>query len=152
MRAAAFIAAITAQSFRPYGRLIDYPRKNKKGNVRNLWRIVLTDPSARGWRIAYLVLRDKTIGRLESHSGMFESFEPVRGRALFFVARRKDLTDVRCFLLDKPVILNKGIWHGLIALDGECEIKITENAKVTCEYWPLPRRIRAFKDLKGVAQ
>ncbi|MCA9398315.1 MAG: hypothetical protein KC618_01110 [Candidatus Omnitrophica bacterium] len=138
---------ITQKSFRRYGRLIHYPAKNTKGTVRNLWRIVYTEKAKVGWRVAYLVLRDKSIGRMECHPYSDETFEPVKGKALLFVSKTRDFNDVECFLLDQPVILFKGIWHGLITLGAETEIKITENSKVTCRYWPFGFRVRSLKDL-----
>jgi len=144
------IRTINAKSFRPYGRLIEYPNKNSKGNKRNLWRIVHSEPAKVGWRIAYLVLRDKSIGRMEMHPGSDETFEPVKGKALFFVSREKSLDAVECFLLNKPVVLRQGIWHGLIAVGHETEIKITENNKVSCRYWPLGFRIKSQYDLPGI--
>jgi len=128
---------LTAQTFRPYGRLIEYPGKNRKGKKRNLWRIVLKEPDRFGWRIAYLVLRDKTLRRLEKHPHTYESFEPVKGKSLIFVSLNRDFKKVKCFRLDKPIILRKGIWHGLISLTSETEIKITENVEVKCVYWLL---------------
>lgn len=127
---------ITPASFRPYGKVIGYPGKGQKGTRRNLWRIILTEHAQTGWRIAYLVVRDKRIRRLEAHPGTYESFEPVRGRSLLFVTKHKE-GPVRCFLLDQPIILNKNIWHGVVTITPETEIKITENAKVACRYWPL---------------
>ncbi len=90
-----------------------------------------------GWRIAYLTVRDETINKLEQHQQTFESFEPVSGRAILYVAKEKDPKLIRCFILDKPVILDKGIWHGVVTLNGDSEIKITENANVDCIYWKL---------------
>jgi len=119
--------------FKAYGKINDYPRRQAAGR-RNLFRIVVRQPHV-GWRIAYLVVRDKVIDRLEQHPGSLESFEPVRGRALLFVASRRRASDIRCFLLDKPVILKKGLWHGVVALGDEADIKITENASVRCVYW-----------------
>jgi len=127
------IFSIKPSCFKPYGRIIDYPRK-AAGGRRNLFRIIVRQRHT-GWRIAYLVVRDKVIDRLEQHPGSLESFEPVKGRALLFVARRRRASDIRCFLLDKPVILNKGLWHGVVALGDEADIKITENASVRCVYW-----------------
>ena len=40
--------------------------------------------------------------------------------------------------LDRPVVLRKGVWHGIITLGKESEVKITENAHVRCVYWQLP--------------
>ncbi|MCA9395212.1 MAG: hypothetical protein KC900_13515 [Candidatus Omnitrophica bacterium] len=128
-------------NFRPYGKIIEYPNMETKGRVRNLWRIVHTENGRTGWRVAYLVLRDRTIGRLECHPHSDETFEPVRGKALIFTALHKDPGAVRCFVLDKPLILRKGVWHGLVTCSPETEIKITENSKITCRYWKLDRRI-----------
>lgn len=142
------IQSLTAKSFQRYGKIIAYPKKEGKGAVRNLWRIVHTVPEPAGWRVAYLVLRDKSIGRMECHPDSDETFEPVTGQALFFVSRDKDLQAVECFRLDRPVILRRGIWHGLISLTPETEIKIIENNTVACRYWPLGFRIRGYEDLQ----
>ncbi len=135
------IKRITPQNFRPYGRLIQYPHPELKGRTKNLFCIVLKEPFVRGWRIAYLIVRDKKISRLESHPTSFESFEPVKGRSLLFVARQKDESKIECFYLDRPVILNKGVWHGVITVSSECEMKITENFSVQCCYWPLKTKL-----------
>ncbi len=139
---------ITARGFRPYGKVIEYPGKEKKGTTRNLWRIVHCSAAKTGWRVAYLVLRDKALRRLEYHPFSDETFEPVRGKALLFVAAKRDLNAVKCFLLDRPVVLRKGIWHGLITLSDEAEIKITENLQVPCDYWPFGFRIKSLEDLQ----
>ncbi|MFT5169801.1 MAG: ureidoglycolate hydrolase [Lysobacterales bacterium] len=144
--------AITSDNFRAFGRVIHYPNKSSKGTTRNLWRIVHTEPARVGWRVAYLVLRDKTLGRLEMHPASDETFEPVKGRALFFVSKRCDFKDIKCFKLDKPIVLRKGVWHGLITIDSEAEIKVTENAKVTCKYWKFPRRIKSIKDVELLSE
>jgi ureidoglycolate hydrolase len=127
------IFSIKQAYFKPYGRIIDYPRRTARGRL-NLFRIIVRQRRT-GWRIAYLVVREKVIDRLEQHPGSLESFEPVKGRALLFVARRRRISDIRCFFLDRPVILNKGLWHGVVALGDEADIKITENASVRCVYW-----------------
>ncbi len=92
---------------------------------------------ALGWRIAYLVVRDRAIKKLEQHPGSLESFEPVTGRGFLYVCATKDEDKVECFILDRPVILKKGIWHGIVSVSDECDVKITENARVKCVYWPL---------------
>jgi len=142
------VVSPTPANFKLYGKVIGYPGKARKGLSRNLWRIVHVESQKIGWRIAYLVLRDKTIGRLECHPESDESFEPVAGKALLFVAHQKDVTAVRCFTLDKPVIVKKGIWHGVVTLSPETEIKITENARVRCVYWPFGFRAKILSDFK----
>lgn len=128
---------IQAKNFQPYGWIIDYPGK-EFCRGKNLFRIVVRQQKT-GWRIAYLVVRDKVIGRLEQHPDSLESFEPVSGKSLLFVATRKDAKNIVCFRLDKPVVLKKGIWHGIITEGAEADVKITENASVRCVYWTLGR-------------
>ena len=128
---------INAVNFRAFGRVIEYPRKKGKPGRRNLFRVVLREKEAFGWRIAYLVVRDNKLCRLEQHLHTFESFEPVKGKSLIYLAREKDPGSIECFYLDRPVVLNKGIWHGVVTLDGESEIKISENASVRSIYWRL---------------
>ncbi len=115
------IRKITEENFRRYGWVIGYPNKARKSKRHNLFRIVLKEPVSRGWRIAYLVVRDKTIKRLEHHPHSFESFEPVSGKSLLFLAPAKAPEEIECFLLDRPVILKKKIWHGIVASGREAE-------------------------------
>ena len=136
------VLTLTPQRFRAYGRMIHYPNKGKKSPRHNLFRIVLAESGKHGWRIAYLIVRDKKIFRLEQHPRSFESFEPVRGRGLLFVSRSQDLHAIRCFYLDQPVIVHKGIWHGVRTLGREMEIKLTENSLVKCVYWQLPHVLK----------
>ena len=127
---------ITAGNFKRYGWVIEYPHKASSRNGRNLFRIIIKERGKIGWRIAYLVVRDKAISKLEQHLNSFESFEPVSGRSLLYVAAGKEASKIDCFRLNRPIILKKGIWHGIVTLDRESEIKITENAKVKCIYSP----------------
>jgi ureidoglycolate hydrolase len=128
---------ITDKNFRPFGHIIHHPQKTSHSKTKNLFRIVLKERGRVGWRIAYLIIRDKTINMLEQHPGTFESFEPVKGRTILYLAKNKDHNNIKCFYLDRPVILHKGVWHAVVTLDGESEIKITENASVKSHYWRL---------------
>ena len=126
---------ITRQAFKPFGWLIDYAR-TALPKSKNLFRIVIRERK-KGWRIAYLVVRDRSINRLEQHPDSLESFEPIAGKGLLYVATKKNRGPIKCFLLDKPVILKKGIWHGVVTRSREFDIKIVENATVKCAYQPL---------------
>ena len=140
---------ITKENFRRYGWIIEYPKKHLKSKKHNLFRIVLEEP-AHGWRIAYLIVRDKAIDRLEHHPHSFESFEPVCGKSLLFVSSGKIPGRIECFLLNRPIILKKKIWHGIAAVGKEAEVKLTENSRVGCVYYPLNRseadRLKKFKE------
>ncbi|MDD3375337.1 MAG: hypothetical protein PHY73_06425 [Candidatus Omnitrophica bacterium] len=133
---------ITAQNFKSYGKLICYPGKESKVNNRNLWRIVHVETAKVGWRVAYLVLRDQSVGRLEQHPFSDETFEPVKGKALLFVSLKKNFEDIKCFLLDRPIVIRKKVWHAVVALGKEAEIKITENKTVACCCWKLDKNVR----------
>lgn len=120
---------INEQAFKKYGYIINWNGR-KKSKKENLFRIVARDRKAAGWRIAYLIVRDKVIGRLEQHPDSMESFEPVSGKAILYLSYQKKPTKIAGFMLDKPVILKKGIWHGVVSLSQETHIKITENNRV----------------------
>lgn len=140
------IKKINPGNFKKYGWVIEYPNKGRENKKENLFRIVLREKKPLGWRIAYLVVRDRAISRLEQHPGSFESFEPVSRKSLLYVASLKDTKKIECFLLDKPVILKKSIWHGVITLEKETEIKITENSRVKCVYWALGFELNPLSD------
>jgi ureidoglycolate hydrolase len=135
------IRKITKKNFRRYGWVIECPCAKPKDKTKSLFRIVHREEAKTGWRIAYLLLRARAVGKMEQHPDTFESFEPMSGRSLICVARKKDANDIAWFFLNKPVILNKGIWHGVLTCTPESEIKITENAMVRCIYWPLAKEL-----------
>ena len=130
------IKKIDSRSFRRYGRVIECPGRKPKNKTKSLFRVVITEKAKKGWRIGYLLLRDKYVDKLEQHPDSLESFEPISGRGLIYLSADKRPARLSCFYLDKPVILDKGIWHGVLTLTPESEIKITENARVKCIYWP----------------
>lgn len=67
-----------------------------------------------------------------------ETFEPMSGVAILFVAEKNDRNSIKAFLLDKPVCLNKGIWHGIITLSQQAFVKVTENNTVDRLNYDLP--------------
>jgi len=80
---------ISSSNFKRFGWIIGFPGRCGAPRRKNLFRIVVRERATLGWRIAYLVIRDKAISRLEQHVETFESFEPVKGRSLLFVADKK---------------------------------------------------------------
>lgn len=130
---------ITKKSIRPYGRIIDASCvRHKPGD--NGFGIVFKERS-RGWRLAYLVVRKRRITRLERHPNTAETFEPVKGRAIIALAPNRDPDCYKIFLLDKPVVLKKGVWHNVAAISAGCEIKICEGIKVAEKYHDLKEAI-----------
>ena len=78
-----FARKINAVNFRRYGLVIACPAAKAKDKKKSIFSIVLTDPAAKGWRIAHLLLRDKAVNYLERHIDSFESFEPLKGKPCF---------------------------------------------------------------------
>lgn len=122
--------------FRKYGQIIDLDGRRKK-NKGNLFRIVTRERKSTGWRIAYLVVRDKQIDKLEQHPESMESFEPLKGNSILYVSNQKKPNNIEAFILDKPVVLRKGIWHGIVTKSRETHVKITENNQVKMHNYEL---------------
>lgn len=133
------INKLTHKSMRPYGYIID-SRCVKDDGRGNRFGILLKEKSD-GWRIGYLIVRDRMIKRVEYHDTL-ETFEPVKGRAAIALAAHKDPEDLKLFLLDKPIVLKKGVWHDVLALSKRSEIKIVENIEVDGEYHYLKNIIK----------
>ena len=64
-----------------------------------------------------------------------ESFEPLKGISVLLVAEHEKPEDYHAFLLDKPICLKKGVWHQVLSLTAEAEVKITENLEVSSEFY-----------------
>jgi len=129
------VKKLTKKGMKPYGRIIDGSSVKDDGRG-NSFGVILKEPS-KGWRIGYLILRDRSIGRLERHTDSPETFEPVKGRAVIALAGRRSPDAAELFFLDRPVVVNKGVWHDVLAVSRVCEIKIFENIEVKTEYYSL---------------
>lgn len=146
------IENLESKKFRKFGRVIEYPGYARKGKKRNLWKIIHTSETQEGWRIAYLVLRDKSISRLQCHPNTDETFEPLQGgKAVLFASTQKDLSKIQAFWLDRPVVIYQGVWHGIIAPGDEAHLKIFENNHVECENFLLGFRLNLEGYLSNLA-
>ena len=129
------ICQITRESFAAYGTVLEF--SGPRG-----WEIAVREESP-GWRIALLEFGAGPARRLECHPFSRESFEPVQGTGILLTARPEAPEEFQAFLLDKPVCLNKGVWHQVLTPAGKASIKITENLEVESEYWELPQPVSA---------
>lgn len=131
------ILNITADSFGKYGAILEFSK-----DFEGLFEIVVKHPDS-GWRLALLRYSQKTGRILECHPGSKESFEPLSGMLLLIVAGHDTPKDFEVFLLDKPVCLHAGVWHQVISLAAESQVKITENYEVESEFFELERDLSA---------
>jgi len=130
---------LTHKSIKPYGWIIDEACVKDTGRG-NAFGILFKERSA-GWRIAYLIVREKAIKRLECHNSL-ETFEPVRGKMAIILAAPKSPARSKLFLLDKPIVLKKGTWHDVAAISSRADVKIVENIEVGSRYFNLAKPIK----------
>lgn len=122
------IENINKMSFENYGTILEF-----EGETTNFE--ILVKETEKPWRLAVFRVWDHSTKVLEKHPDSYESFEPLKGIGILLVAGEDTPEEYHAFLLDKPVCLNKGIWHQLIALTEDVQVKIAENLEVsTCFY------------------
>lgn len=132
------LLSITPENFSPYGTIITLPQNSQED-----WYIVDSDRE-NPWRIAVFRYRNKEISRLERHPTSKESFEPLAGATVLLVAPEKAPHHWQAFFLDRPVCLQKGIWHQVLALTLEAQVKITENYEVSSEFYDLSKPVQVI--------
>ncbi len=120
---------IVGDNFNKYGVVLELTK-----NAVNGFDILVTE-KAHGWRIALYEYDRRNAERLENHPTSKESFEPVKGVTLLVVAEKDKPEEFETFLLDKPVCLEKGVWHQVITLSDRAVVKITENLEVDSEFF-----------------
>ena len=130
------LQTISKETFKKYGTVIEFTPAMNDG-----WEILITEKEA-GWRVALLEFSRKHTNMLENHPASKETFEPMRGTALLIAAEHHSPENFEIFLLDKPVCVEKGVWHQVIALSDSAQVKITENLDVACEYHTLKTDIQ----------
>lgn len=126
------IKTITKDQFDAYGVILEHVQKSDGYEP-------LVTVTSKGWIWALLTLtaENRIVKQVECHPNSKESFEPVSGTALIFLAAPEEPDDLELFLLDRAVLLHEGVWHEVMALSPEAKIKITENNDVRTEYHDL---------------
>lgn len=131
------IQVITRETFAPFGTVLEFPE-----TTADDFYIVDTEEKE-PWRIAVFRYRNHSIRRIECHPASKESFEPLSGITLLLAAEAGHPEEYHIFLLDRPVCLKKGIWHQVLSLSSEAQVKITENLEVESVFYDLEKEIYA---------
>jgi ureidoglycolate hydrolase len=130
--------------FSSYGRILE-PEKSETPEVSdpgNFDFYVTFKESSPGWQIGYLINEGKIVNQLERHPNTAEVFSPLQGSAVLVVSKNpEDKNSITAFKLDKPVVLHRGVWHGVISLSEKAEILIVESPDVIDEFYHLPHPI-----------
>mgnify|MGYP000999598704 CR=1 FL=1 len=130
---------ITKDSFAKYGTIIDFTGRKDDPEFE-----VIIKHKDDPWRIAMLRVKNKAFAVLEKHPSSLETFEPVEGVCLLLLSLETETDGFEVFLLDRPVCLNKGVWHDIASLTHVSKVKITENLEVDTEYYGLKQPLQIF--------
>ena len=118
------IKTLNKKSFKKYGIVMELaPGKER-------FHVLFGEREKTGWRVGYSRVRPEPVKLLELHPDSLETFEPVKGICVILVAPEKNPGKIEAFLLDKPVCVNKNIWHEVSVLSETCELKLVENYNI----------------------
>ena len=128
--------------FEFFGRVLEpLPKETPKVTKEGFFNFfVIFKEFAKGWQVGYLEQIGKVVKVLECHPTTPEVFIPLSGEAILLLAIDPE-KEISAFTLDKPIVLSRGIWHGVISLSERSEILIVENPDVTSEFHELERLI-----------
>lgn len=129
------IENINRNNFKSFGSVLEF--EGKEANFE-----IVVKEAEKPWRLAVFRVCDQSTRVLECHPDSYESFEPLKGIGILLIARPESPEDYHAFLLDKPVCLNKGVWHQLITLTEEVQVKITENLEVVTTFYELDSMVQ----------
>lgn len=128
------LKSIHKEEFEKYGKVLEFSEETK-----DPFEIVIAEEKE-PWRLAVFRYSNKTVKTMECHPSL-ESFEPLKGLTVLIVAEHDKPEDYEAFILDKPVCLYKGIWHQVLSLTDEAQVKIAENLVVTSEFFEFDKEL-----------
>ena len=129
------LKSIHKEDFARFGKVLEFSE-----SCTAPFEIVITE-EREPWRLAVFRYTNKTVKRMECHPTSLESFEPLSGITVLIVAEHDSPEAYETFVLDKPVCLYKGIWHQVLALTDEGQVKIAENLEVNSEFYEFEKEI-----------
>jgi ureidoglycolate hydrolase len=125
------INVLTPKVFKKYGRiLIPTEEESKEEENRQVDYQVLEKAVSKGWVMACYSVSKRFTDAMEYHPNTKETFEPFSGVPILIVAYGQAPENPEAFLLDKPVVINEGVWHDVLALSANTVMRINENSDV----------------------
>lgn len=125
------LQSIHKENFEKYGKVLEF-----SDGCKEPFEVIITEEKF-PWRLAVFRYSNQTVRRMECHPESLESFEPLSGVTVLIVAAHERPQEQEAFLLDKPVCLHKGVWHQVMSLTDEAQVKIAENLEVTSQFYDL---------------
>lgn len=129
------LRALSPEAFAPYGQVLD---RDPSGEA---FQALFADSSATcGWRVAILEVPPGEIKRVHRHPDSEECFAPLKGSPCIAVARPESPEERQYFHLDRPVCMQRQVWHEIFSANHEpAQVFIAENAEISGEEYLLPR-------------
>jgi ureidoglycolate hydrolase len=125
------IKILIPKNFEKFGRILIPTEEENKGRENKAENyLVLEKAISKGWMMAYYSVSKRFTDIMENHPNTKETFEPISGASILTVANGTTPESVEAFLLDKPVVLNEGVWHDVLALSVNATMRINENTEV----------------------
>jgi ureidoglycolate hydrolase len=147
------VTQLDGNVFSPFGRVLEpavgeRPEVSEPGSFD--FFVSFREPPGRenspGWQIGYLVCSCRSLHQLERHPNTAEVFCPLGGEALLVAAEdgfTGDPAQPVGFVLNRPVVFNRGVWHGVISLTDRSTMLIVESSDVIDEFRKLDRPLAA---------
>jgi ureidoglycolate hydrolase len=103
----------------------------------NIFKFYVTfKEQANSWQIGYLDQVGKKVEKLECHPNTSEVFIPLSGVTALLISNDPQ-KDIFAFKLNEPIVINKGVWHGVISLTKSAKILVVESTDVIDQYYDL---------------
>jgi ureidoglycolate hydrolase len=132
------ISKINKLTFKTFGKvLIPSIRSIPEVYEDGIFKFYVTfKEQANSWQMGYLEQIGKKVEKLECHPNTSEVFIPLSGDAVVLLSINPQKT-ISAFKLNKPIVLNKGVWHAVISLTKRSKILIVESSDVIDQYYNL---------------
>lgn len=115
-------------------RIAEYDRLKRYGrDLSEIGMAPFMAPCPAGWRVAEVTVAARALASMSLHANSSEAFFPLEGVCLLTLSADGDFRDSDTFLLDRPVVINAGVWHGLTTLSPQSRLLVAENADVTLQ-------------------
>src|SRR5262249_23560574 len=123
-RAMIELRRVTSEAFAPYGQVLGWSAADGQR-----LQVATEEHGGGPWMLATVRVDAHAVSYLARHPESSEPFPPLPGPAVLLLAAPEAPEDYAAFLLDAPVVINRGIWHGMCALSETAIVGIAENVE-----------------------
>jgi ureidoglycolate hydrolase len=128
---------VTPASFARYGHVLVWSASDGKH-----LQVAAEEAGRAPWMLATFRVDAHEVSYLAQHPDSIELFAPLAGTAVLLVSTPEAPESYEAFLLDVPVVINRGVWHGMCALSETAVLGIAENVEAGGSRRDLDRPLR----------